>query len=121
MEELNVLGFYFRLENGKHTGSCNVQCLNSFVYKKFVKENEIIFGTYVEFIPHPKNLYGINAPSKEELIRLGFLDVNTALANTIQTLENGPHQNITNKNLNKMVEATVIKWDGWNTEGNGEP
>lgn len=109
MGELNVLGFYFRLENGKHTGSCNVQCLNSFVYKKFVKKNEKIFGKYVEFTPHPKSLDGINAPSKEELVRLGFSDVNTALANTIQALENGPHQNITNKDLNKMVEAAVKK------------
>jgi hypothetical protein len=109
MGELNVLGFYFRLENGKHTGSCNVQCLNSFVYKKFVKKNEKILGKYVEFTPHPKSLDGINAPSKEELVRLGFSDVNTALANTIQALENGPHQNVTNKDLNKMVEAAVKK------------
>ena len=35
--------------------------------------------------------------------------MNTALANTIQALENRPHQNITNKDLNKMVEASVKK------------
>ena len=52
--ELNALGFYFRLENGKHTGSCNVQCLNSFVYKKFVKKNKKILGKYVEFTPPKK-------------------------------------------------------------------
>ena len=109
MGERNVLGFYFRLENGKHTGSCNVQCLNSFVYKKFVKKNEKILGKYAEFTPHPKSLDGINAPSKEELVRLGFSDVNTALANTIQALENGPHHNVSNKDLNKMVEAAVKK------------
>ena len=33
--------------------------------------------------PHPKILDGINAPSKEELVRLGFSDVNTALANIL--------------------------------------
>ena len=33
--------------------------------------------------------------------------MNTALANTIQALENGPHQNFTNKDLNKMVETAV--------------
>jgi hypothetical protein len=54
MRELNVLGFYFRLENGKHTGSCNVQCLNSFVYKKFVKKNKKILDKYVEFTPTQK-------------------------------------------------------------------
>ena len=35
--------------------------------------------------------------------------MNTALANTIQALENGPHQNITNKDLNKMIEKAVKK------------
>ena len=54
MGKLNVFGFYFRLENRKHTGSYNIQCLNSFVYKKFVKKNEKILGTYVEFTPIPK-------------------------------------------------------------------
>jgi hypothetical protein len=64
MGELNVLGFYFRLENEKHTSSCNVQCLNSFVYKKFVKKKKL--GKYeLEFTPHPKSLDGINAPNKE--------------------------------------------------------
>ena len=109
MGDGNVLGFYFRLENGKHTGSCNVQCLNSFVYKKFVKKNEKILGKYVEFTPHPKSLDGVNAPSKEELVRLGFTDVSTALANTITALENGPQQASSNKDLNKMVEEAVKK------------
>ena len=45
-------------------------------------------GKYVVFTPHPESLDGINAPSKEKLVRLGFSDVNTALANTIQALEN---------------------------------
>ena len=108
--ELNVIGFYFRLENGKHTSSCKVLCLNSFVYKKFVEKNEKILGKYVEFNPHPKSLDGINAPSEEELVRLGFSDVNITLANTIQALENGPHQTVTNKDLNKMIETSVKKW-----------
>ena len=32
-----VVGIFFRLEIGKHVGSCNVQCLNATVYKKHVK------------------------------------------------------------------------------------
>ena len=35
--------------------------------------------------------------------------MNTALANTIKALENGPHQNVTNKDLKKMVEAAIKK------------
>ena len=34
----NVLNVFFKIENGKHVGSCNVQCLNAAVYKKFVKK-----------------------------------------------------------------------------------
>ena len=109
MEEGNVLSFYFKFENGKYPGSDNVQFLNSYVYKKLVKKNEKILGKYVEFIHHPKSLDGINAPSKEKLVRLGFTDVNTALANTIQALVNGPHQNFTNKDLNKVIKKAVKK------------
>jgi hypothetical protein len=88
--EKNVVGIFFRLEKGKHVGSCNVQCLNAAVYNKYVKQNHPILGKYVEFSPHPKSLDGIDAPSTSELSRLGFADVNTALANTIQALENAP-------------------------------
>jgi hypothetical protein len=68
----NIAGIFFRLEKRKHVGSCNVQCLNAAVYKKYVKQNHIIFGKYVEFSPHPKSLDGIDAPSPIELTRLGF-------------------------------------------------
>ena len=107
--EENVIGIFFRLENGKHTGSCNIQCLNAAVYKKYVKQNIQLLGKYVEFSPHPKSLDGIHAPSAEEFVRLGFSDVNTALANTIQALENAPSKGYTKADLNKMVEEAVNK------------
>ena len=72
MGEKNVISIFFRLEGGKHVGSCNVQCLNAAVCKKFSKKNGKILGKYVEFSPHPKSLDGTNAPSNEELVRLGF-------------------------------------------------
>ena len=97
MGEKNVISIFFRLEGGKHIGSCNVKCLNAAVYKKFSKKNGKILGKYVEFSPHPKNLDGTNAPSNEELIRLGFQDVNTALANTVEAIENA-----TSKGYNKV-------------------
>ena len=86
-----------------------MQCLNAAVYKKYVKQNHPILGKYVEFSPHPKSLDGIDAPSPLELTRLGFADVNTALANTIQALENAPSKGYTNADLNKMVEEAVNK------------
>ena len=90
-------------------GSCNIQCLNAAVYKKYVKQNHFINGKYVEFSPHPKSLDGINAPSTTELTRLGFPDVNTALANTIQALKNAPSTTYTKADLGKMVEEAISK------------
>ena len=40
---------------------------------------------------------GKNAPSNEELVKLGFIDVNTALANTVEALENAPSKDIPKK------------------------
>ena len=79
MGEKNVVCTFFRLEGEKHVGSCNVQCL---------KKNQKILGKYVEFSPHPKILDGTNAPTNEELVRLGFQDVTTALANIVEAIEN---------------------------------
>ena len=107
--EGNVVRVFFRLEKGKHVGSCNVQCLNAAVYKKYVKQNHLILGKYIEFSPHPKSLDDIDAPSAIELTRLGFSDVNTALANTIQALENAPSKGYTKADLGKMVEETINK------------
>jgi predicted ATPase len=79
------------------------------VYKKYVKQNHPILGKYVEFSPHPKSLDGVDAPSTIELARLGFADVNTALANTIQALENTPLKGYSKADLSKMVEEAVNK------------
>ena len=109
MGEKNVVNVFFKIENGKHVGSCNVQCLNVAVYKKFVKKNAKLLGKYVEFTPHPKSLDGINAPSPIELTRLGFSDVNTALANTVEALENAPSNGPTRQEVKNMLEEESSK------------
>ena len=109
MGERNVLNVFFKIENGRHVGTCNVQCLNAAVYKKFVKKNTKLLGKYIEFTPHPKSLDGINAPSQEELTRLGFSDVNTALANTVEALENAPTKGLTRQEVKAMVEGETSK------------
>ena len=109
MGERNVLNVFFKIENGKHVGSCNVQCLNAAVYKKFVKKNIKLLGKYIEFTPHPKSLDGINAPSQEELTRLGFSDVNTTLANTVEALENAPSKGLTRQEVKIMMEGETSK------------
>ena len=96
--EKNVLNIFFITDDkGKLIGVCNVQCLSAAVYKKFVKKNHKICNKYVEFVPHPKNLDGISKPSGEELIRLGFNDMNTALANTVEAMENAPSNGLEKK------------------------
>jgi hypothetical protein len=77
-------------KNGKHLGSCNIQCLNAIKYKKFRTKTVKVVGKHVEFTPHHGSLDGANARSAIELTRLGFSDVNNALANTIKTLDNIP-------------------------------
>ena len=109
MGEKNVVSIIFRVEGRKHVGSCNVQCLNAAVYKKFSKTNGKILGKYVEFSPHLKSLDGTNAPTNEELVRLGFQDVNTALANTVEAIQNATSKGYNKVDFEKMVEKAVIQ------------
>ena len=109
MGDRNVINIFFKIENGRHVGSCNVQCLNAAVYKKIVKNNAKLLGKYVEFTPHPKSLDGINAPSQIELSRLGFSDVNTTLANTVEALENATSKGLTRQEVKTMLEEESSK------------
>ena len=90
-------------------GSCNVQCLNAAVYKNIVKKNAKLLGKYIEFTPHPKSLDVINAPLLVELSRLGFSDVNTTQANTVEALENAPSKGITRQEVKTMLEKESSK------------
>ena len=109
MGKKNVISIIFRLEGRNHVRSCNAQCLNAAVYKKFSKKNGKILSKYVEFSPHPKSLDGTNAPSNEELVRLGFQDVNTALANTVESIENATSKGYNKADFEKMIEKAVIQ------------
>ena len=109
MGDINVINIFFKIENGRHVGSCNVQCLNAAVYKKIVKKNAKLLGKYVEFTPHPKSLDGINAPSQIKLSRLGFSDLNTTLANTVKALENAPSKGLTRQEVKTILEEESSK------------
>ena len=50
-----MVSTFIRLKEGKHVGTCNIQCLNAIIYKKFSKKNEKIMNKYVEFSSHQKN------------------------------------------------------------------
>lgn len=110
MGEKIIFNIYFKYDvQDKLTGVCNIQCLSAAVYKRFVKRSHKICNKYVEFSPHPKNLDGIFKPSNEELTRLGFNDVTTALANTIEAMENVSSKALEKNDINKIVEEAVAK------------
>ena len=110
MGEKNILNIYFKNDaQGKLTGVCNIQCLSAAVYKRFVKKSHKICNKYVEFSPHPKSLDGVSKPSNEELTRLGFNDVTTALANTVEAMENVSSKALGKSDINKIVEEAVAK------------
>jgi hypothetical protein len=60
---------------------------------------------YVEFTPHPKSLEGSAPPTEEQLKKFGFCDNNTALANTIEALENRTSSsNLTREDIEAIME-----------------
>jgi hypothetical protein len=71
-----------------HTGVANVKLLNTPIYKKFVTKTHKLQSKYVRFNLHPQSLDGTAAPSEEALQEWGFKDLNTALAGTVEALEN---------------------------------
>jgi hypothetical protein len=79
------------------------------VYKKFIRKNTKLLGKYTKFIPHPKSLDGINASSQDKWTRLGFSDVNTTLANTVEALENAPTKGLTRQEVKTMMEVETSK------------
>ena len=72
MGEKSVKSIFFRLEGGKHVGSCNVECRKPPGDIPFSKKNGKILGKCVEFSTHPKSFDGTNGPSNEELVTLGY-------------------------------------------------
>jgi len=48
-------------------------------------------------------------PYPYPLTKLGFNDVTTTLANTVETMENAPSNALGKKNINKIVEKAVAK------------
>ena len=110
---LNVAFFYFPGQVGDlHKGTVNVQCLNAIVYRQWVGKTVEIFGKHLSFAPHPKSLQGAILPTKEEQGKLGFCDITTAIADTLETTRNAPHHNgkstmLTHDDIDALVETTL--------------
>jgi hypothetical protein len=87
--EKNIVSVYFPMvEVGMHAGIANIEIINAPIYKKFVKKTHKLQGKYVKFNPHPRSLDGSAAPSEETLKEFGFHDLNMALANRVEAVEN---------------------------------
>ena len=112
---LNVASFYFPGQVGDlHKGTANVQCLNAIVYRQWVGKTVEIFGKHVSFAPHPKSLQGAIPPTKEEQEKLGFCDITTAIADTLEATRNAPHHKgkntmLTHDDINALVETALDK------------
>ena len=111
---LNVASFYFPGQVGDlHKGAANVQCLNAIVYRQWVGKTVEIFGKHVSFTPHPKSLQGAIPPTKEEQEKLGFCDISTAIADTLEATRNAPQSKgknmITRDDFDALVETAIDK------------
>ena len=115
---LNVASFYFPGQVGDlHKGTANVQCLNAIVYRQWVGKTVEIFGKHVSFTPHPKSLQGAIPPTKEEQEKLGFCDISTAIADTLEATRNAPQTKgknsiLTRDDLDALVETAMDKRNG---------
>ena len=51
-----------------------------------------IHNSHVTFTPHPKSLEGTLPPTEEQQKQFGFCDINSALVNTIEAIQNAPNK-----------------------------
>lgn len=82
------------------------------VYKQHLRKSARLQNKWVVFQPHPNSLDGNARPDDATLKKLGFLDINNALADTIEALKNtlGPSQHpLTKVDIATLVEDVVTK------------
>jgi deoxyribodipyrimidine photolyase len=89
----NIANFYFpRHRDNSYNGIVNVECQFPTTYKQYVKKTIKLPNKYVKFTPHPCCMDGTNVLDEATMRKLDFLDVNTALANTVQAIQNKQQQ-----------------------------
>lgn len=104
--------FYPRARTIVHHGTANVECVNATVYKRFLRKSVRLNGKWSEFQPHPNSLDGSARPDDATLRRLGFANIDTAMANTIEALQNAPNtapKQLTKRDITAIVEEVVTK------------
>lgn len=104
--------FYPRAKETMHNGVANIECLNATVYKQFLRKSVKLNGKWIELQPHPNSLNGSARPDDATLRKLGFANIDTAMANTIAALQNAPNtapKPLTKKDITAIVEEVVTK------------
>ena len=99
--------FYPRQKGSTHSGIAKVECLNIAVYKQHLRKPTRLHSKWVEFLPHPNSLDDIAKPDEDTLRKYGFMDINNAIANTVEALQNAPGSN--RKSLTKEDITTLVK------------
>lgn len=85
----NVASSFFpKQRENLHNGSVNIECLNATVYHQFVNKTYKIHNSHVTFTPHPKSLEGTLPPTEEQQKQFGFCNINSALVNTLEAIQN---------------------------------
>ena len=103
--------FYPRATNKIHHGVANIECLNSAVYKQHLNKSVRLLNKWVTFHPHPNSLDGSARPDEATLKKLGFADINNALADTIEALKNAPGPSqppLDNTDIATLVKDVVL-------------
>ena len=104
MGEKNVASNFFpKQRESLHSGSVNIECLNPTVYHQFVNKTHKIHNSHVTFTPHPKSIEGTFPPTEEQQKQFGFCDINSALVNTIEAIQNAPN----NQKMKTRVDKDI--------------
>ena len=108
--EISHLVFFPKQRENLHNGSINIECLNPTVYHQFVNKTHRIHNSYVAFTPHPKSLEGTLPLSEEQQKEFGFCNINLALVNTLEAIQNAPNtQKMKGKVDNKDITDLKIE------------
>lgn len=104
--------FFPRAKGSIHCGIANLECLNPSVYKQHLRKSMRMHTKHISFIPHPRSLDGSSKPDEDTLRKLGFLDVNNAIASTLEAINNAPapaKKTLTKDEIHELVEVAVTK------------
>ena len=107
--ELVTAVYFPRAQRTTYTAVMNIECKSAIVYKSHARKTDRILGKYVSFYLHSKSLDGALKPSEKTLKKIGFMDVNAALANTVEVVKKAPQNLKIESDIATLVAKEVSK------------